>query len=370
MGRAAYMSELREAIQTKKVKEKPEYELLEVWEPIQIPVRWRQRVEVKREGEVVSVHWREYPGLVTYTPGDVLHPLWRAVNEWEREEWENLSEEKLKELGVFRKNGQFSIQVISKIKDLPAAARQRIRHIPASLIARERKKFVLAGNARLIGGFATKLNNLVNEFLKTEKPSLELIERASTEFTQTYWLLERSRTSLKRRALEDIQLALQGKFWEIAARGAQVSADLLNQRVRDYEMAFKSIELGGKWLGLILDIERRFRNCYNRLGQLGMRLEKLLRESPTIGPTQLLPIANEAYGIWTYLQKEVHFNPYYQRLQEDDFRHLQNVVKHAEDRKGQTVLNLIKNATGKLEAVAIGGKVTRAELRKEKETLF
>jgi hypothetical protein len=101
-----------------------------------------------------------------------------------------------------------------------------------------------------------------------------------------------------------------------------------------------------------------------------MRLEELLRENSALGPAQLLPIANEAYGIWIHLQKEIHFNPYYQRLQEDDFQRLQNVVKRAEDGRGKTVLNLIKNAAAKLEAIAIGEKVTRAELKRKKEALF
>jgi len=374
MARAVYLAELREAIKTGKIKERPGYELLEVLEPIQIPVRWKEKIVVRRKGVIIGTHYREYLGVVVFNPGDVLHPLWREANEWEREEWKNLSEEKLRELGVFKKDSQFSIKIISKIKDLPAAVRQRTRHIPDSLTSRERKKFVLAGNAQQLREFAANLNNLVSEFLRTEKSRPELLEKASIELTQTCQRLEGSRTSLKRKALEDvrlaIQLARQGKFWEVSAETSQAVGALLNQIVKDYAMAFKSIELGEKWLGLMLDIERKFRNCYNRLGQLGMRLEEFLRGGPVLGPAKLLPIANEAYGIRTYLQKEVHFNLYYQRLQEDDFRRLQNVVKRAEAGRGQTVLNLIKNATAKLEAVAIGEKVTRAELRRKREALF
>lgn len=368
MARAVYWVELQEAIQKGKIRENLKYDLLEVWEPIQFPVRWKQKSKKKNEGGIV--YWREYIGLVAYNPGDVLHPLWRATSEWENEEWGSFSEERLKELGAFRKNGQFTVQIVSKIKDLPAAVRQQIRHIPASLIERERKKFVLAGNARLLGEFALRLNNLVNEFLKAEKAKSELIEKSSAEFAKTYQALERGRSSLKRKAREDIQLALQGEFWEIAARGAQVSTDLLNQRVKDYEVAFKSVELGEKWLGLMLDIEKKFRNCYNRLGQLGMKLEELLKGGSTIRPAQLLPVANEAYGIWAYLNREIHFNPYCQRLQEYRFQRLSRVKDHAGAGRATTVLNDIKEATARLEAIAIGEKVTRAELRKEKETLF
>lgn len=314
--------------------------------------------------------WREYLGFVTYNPGDVLHPRWRKASAWEEEEWRGLPEEKLRDLGVLRRNGELSIQIVEKIVDLPAAVRQRIRHIPASLIGRERKRFVLSGNAQLLRDHATRLNNLVNQFLERPRVSPELMERASIELTRTYQLLERSKTSWKRKALEDIQLASQGKFWEMPGRTTQVSADLLNQRALGYEMASKSIELGEKWLGLMIDSERRFRWCYNLLGKLGMRLQDLLRVGEELSPAELRPIAQGAYGILNHLNQHVHFDPYYRRLQAPEFQRLSRVQIHAEAGKGKTLLNSIKNATAKLEAVAIGEKVTRAELRRKRETLF
>jgi hypothetical protein len=43
---------------------------------------------------------------------------------------------------------------------------------------------------------------------------------------------------------------------------------------------------------------------------------------------------------------------------------------HAEAGRGKTVLNSIKLAAAKLEAVAIGERVTWAEARKKREALF
>ena len=137
-------------------------------------------------------------------------------------------------------------------------------------------------------------------------------------------------------------------------------------RVRDYEIAIKSVELAEKWRDLMDLIERRFRDAYNRLGQLAEKLQNLIISGREMKPQYLLPIANEAYGIWKFLTENIpNFNPYYQRLQADEFQRLSRVVIHAKAGKVKTVFNDIEEATAKLEAVAIGEGVTRAELKKK-----
>ncbi len=371
MARDAYWAEFQEVIRKGLAREISEYEIIEVRVPIQIPVRWKEKAKVIRGGQVIETVWREYPGFIEYKPGEVLHREWRPASEWEVEEWKGLSEEKLRELGVFRKDGEFSIQMVEKIKDLPAAIRQRGRHIPSRKIARQRKKFVLPGDTQLLAGYAGRLSRLLQEFLETYKPSSQLMEKSSLELIQISQLLEGSKTSLKRRALEEIQLARQGRFWEIPARAGQAATNLLNQRIADYEIAMKSIELAEKWRNLMADVEKRFRNCYNRLGELGENLQSLLIKGRSPQPGNLLPIANEAYGIWKHLTERVpNFNPYYQRLQEPEFKRLSRIVLHAQAGRAETMFHDIEEATAKLEAVAIGEKITRAELRKEKEVLF
>ncbi len=84
-----------------------------------------------------------------------------------------------------------------------------------------------------------------------------------------------------------------------------------------------------------------------------------------------MPIANEAHGIWKHLTENVpRFNPYYSRLQAPEFQRLSRIILHAEKGKAETVLNDLMEAAAKLEAIAIGERVTQAELRKEKETLL
>jgi len=368
---AAYWVEFQPVIQKGMAREIPEYNAIEALVLIPILVHWKTKCQVIWEGKVIKEYWRDDWGLVKYQPGEVLHREWRVANEWEVEEWKDLPEEQLKELGVFRKDGEFSIQIVEKIKDLQAAIRQRGRHIPARKIARKRRKFVLAGDAQSLSSYASRLSALLQEFLKSPKPSPQLMERVSLELTQISQLLEGSRTSLKRRAQAEIQLALQGKFWEVSARAGEALSDLLNQRANNFEIAMKSIELAEKWRDLMADIERRFRDCYNRLGRLGEKLQNLLASSQPLQPKDLLPIANEASGIWKHLTERVpNFNPYYQRLQEPEFQRLSRVVIHAQEGRADTVFNDIEEATAKLEAVAIGEKGTRAELRKKKEALF
>lgn len=327
----------------------PKFEAIEMLSSVAIPLSWR-----KKE--------RECAGTVTYSPGEVLHREWRPASQWEIEGWRNLSDQTLKDLGVFRKNGEFSVLIIEKIRDLPSAIRQRGRHIPARKVARIRKKFVLAGDAQILAQYAGRLTRLLEDFLKNQKPSPQLMEKAAQEIGQLSLLLEGSRSSLKRKTLDEIKLAQEGKFWQISVKTSQAISLLLEQRANDYEIAMKSIELAEKWRGLMVEIERRFRDCYRRLGQLGEKLQKY--------PDNLLPIASEALGIYKHLSEQVpNFNPYYERLQSSEFQRLSRVLEHARAGKAETVLNDIMEATAKLEAVALGEKPTQSELQRRGKEL-
>jgi len=370
---AAYWSEFfQSAIEKGLAKLVPEYNVIEALSPIPILVYWKKRFEVTSDdGKVVKEYWRDYWGLVEYKPGQVLYQRWRPASDWEIEEWRNFPEEKLKELGVFRKGGEFSVQIVEKVIDLPAAIRQLGRHIPAEKIARPRKEFILAGDARLLADYAGRLDTLLQDFLKSPRPNSQFMERASREFGQISQILERGRTYLKRKASGEIRSAQQGKFWEVTAQTSQAIADLLKERAEDYEIAVKSIEMAEKLRDLMVKIEQRFRNCFYRLGQRGEQLQKLLISGEKIESKDLLPIANEAHGIWKHLTENVpRFNPYYSRLQAPEFQRLSRIILHAEKGKAETVLNDLMEAAAKLEAIAIGERVTQAELRKEKETLL
>jgi len=273
-------------------------------------------------------------------------------------------------LGVFQQQRVFSIQIVEKIKDLPAAIRQRARHIPARKIARRGRRFVLAGDAQTLVAYARRLSGVIQDTMLDQRPAPQAMEQTSLELAQISLEFERSKTALKTRAREEIALAIQGRFWEVPAMAGQAMADLLQERVRDYEIAIKSVELAEKWRNLMADIERRFRNCYRRLGQLGQRLQETQISGAVIEPRELLAIAQEAHGIWTHLQEPTfNFGPYYHRLREPDFQRLSRVLEHAQEGRARTVLNDIELAVAKLEAVAIGEKPTRVELSRGREIL-
>ncbi len=368
---AAYWIEFCEAIKQGKARKIPEYDAIEVLSPILILVNWRKKCQVVFEGKIVKGYWREDWGLVVYKPGEVLHRQWREASEWEVEEWEILSDEELKEKGVLRKDGAFSVRIVEKVVDLPAAIRQMGRHIPAERIAMVRKEFILAGDAQLLALYAARLSGFLQSFLERRKPSPELIETASPELGRISQLLEKSETALKRKAQREISLALQGKLWEIPAKIGRAIADLLEQRAKDYQIAMKAIETAEKWYELTLKIERKFRSCYNRLGQLGKKLQESLVSGAAIQPRDLLSIANEAHGIWKYLEENTpKFNPYYSLLQAPEFQRLSRIKSHAEEGKAETVLNDIREAAAKLETVAIGERVTGAELQETQGQLL
>jgi len=360
--RAAYWREFKKLamIDTKMAKEWPEYEIIELSGPVRVPVRWKEKV-TRKGGKV----WQEHLDLAVYRPGEVFHREWRKASAWEVEEWNGLSKEKLGALGVFKKDGEYSIQIVEKIKDLRAAIRQRCRHVPGRKIGRIQPKFELLGDAKLLEYYVYRLTALVQKFLQTKMPD----EESSQELGQLALGLERAKSELKRHALFEIQRAQeQQKLWKLPVHASQAATDLLQERAKDFEIAVSTLKLAEKWLRLMRGIERKFRNCYQRLGKLGQKLQKEILKGGEVSPNLLLPIAGEAYGIWKYLREQIpNFEPYYSRLQEPEFQRLGRVLEHAKQERAKTVYNDLEGAVAKLEAIAIGEKPTRAEISRQKE---
>ena len=373
MTRAAYWQEFNDlAITTGMAKVVLDYQLIQVREPVRIQVRWKENRVRKPRGQDPQIVWVERQGVTEYLPGKVLRCKERPAVDWEVEEWRNLSDEELQRSGIYRQGNHFSIQIVEQIKDLPAAVRQRQRHILASEIGRTRRSFVLGGNAQQLASYASQLNLLVQRFLQ-DQGSDQILTDTSKDLARLTLRLERSRSELKKSALDEIVLAQQqGRMWEVAARTSQAAAFFLQERARAYETAVKSLELAEVWLRLLQDIERRFRNCYRRLGQLGQRLQNLIEQGQgQVSPDQLLAIAREAHGIWLHLMERVpNFDPYYSRLQEPEFQRLSRVLEHAQAGRASTVYNDIEQATSKLEAIAMKERPTIAELAEERARLL
>jgi len=359
---AAYWREFHlEAILPGLARELPEYEVIEVLAPLGIGIPIRSKYKTKK-GE-----WKERFATAEYQPGQVLHKEWRAASEWEAEEWAHLSLDGLRELGVFRKGDTFSVQIVEKIQDLPAMARQRSRHIPASKIARRQRSFTIPGDAEMLAGYAQRLTSITQLLLQSR--TSQQGDLNSQELSQLTLELEGSRSRLKRLAMQEISFAQQGRFWETSIRTGQATVYLLQERARSYEIALKTLELAEKLLHLMGDIERRFRNCYRRLGQLGEQLDPLLHQAHP-DSQRILSIAKEAQGIWIHLTENVpRFNPYCERLQAPQFQRLSRSVEHARQDKAGTLFNDIKEAAAKLEAVALKERPTKAEVARQKAAI-
>lgn len=367
---AAYWSEfLKEAIRTNLAREIPRYNVIEALALIKILVDWKERHQLVDGDRIVKEWWTEGWGFVIYKPGQVLYRKWRPASGWEIEKWKDLSQERLKEFGVFRKNGVFSVEIVEKVVDLPAAIRQLGRHIPSKKVARTREKFTLLGDAPILAQYASRLTKLLEESLENQKPSSQLMKKTSQEMDPFSRLLERSKSSFKRKISQELKLAQEGKFWQIQTKTSQAISLLLEQRAEDYEIAVKSIESAKKLRELMTKIDRRCQGGYNRLGHLGEELQNRLINNPP-SQKELVFIAKGADAVRIYLKKNIpNFEPYYSRIQAPEFQGLSRAVEYAEAGKGDMVLNDILKATAKLEAVALGERPTQSELKQMKEEL-
>ncbi len=370
--RRAYRWQLDGDIRIGAFKEFPDEQLIavvlpEVWES---SLR-TQKIKRKFKGENGQVHaredWQTYEAVTVYKRGEVLHTILRRANEAEKEGWKNLTEEKAKELGIIRRGEELWVPVVMKIKEgLRAGARQRIRHIPASLVERRGRRFVIAGDARKLAGYAERLEETIRPLLKATPPSREFLEKASDEFLQTWSLSERRKTWLVKKAREEMVLARrEGKFWQMAAHGGAALEALLEERARKYEMAARSYNLGVKWVGLDEETSQKFRYADDGLTRLGMRLDQFEMRGETPKPDDT--ITKEALGIYRYLinAEGSHFDPYCERVWSNEFQALQEIPELAQEGKWwPTISNIIRNATAKLEVLAKGERISEAEIRR------
>ncbi|MBU2578492.1 hypothetical protein KKA69_06770, partial [Patescibacteria group bacterium] len=369
--RSAYVWQLDELIQSGEFREFPDKELIAVLVPEKkITSIRKQKIRRKFKGkdgeEYYREYLREYEAVSIYKRGEALHIISRKGNEGEKEEWKKLSEEELRQKSIIQRNGKFWVLVVMKIEEgLRAGARQRIRHIPASLVERRGRRFVIAGDARKLAGYAERIEETIRPLLKATPPSPEFLEKASDGFLQTWSLSERGRTWLMKKAREEMMLARQGKFWQMASHGGAALEALLEERARKYEMTVKSYNLGVKWAALDEETSQKFRYAYDGLGRLGMRLDQFEMRGETPRPDDT--ITKEAIGIYHYLIKAEgsHFGPYCERVWSDEFQALKEVPELAQEGKWwPTISNIIRNATAKLEVLAKGERISEAEIRR------
>lgn len=317
--RAPYLFQIDELVKESKIKPIGK-RLFAVLEPLTVEVSWRKRDKKYRQKRKLK-------------PGIVLQGRWRVLTVEEREDWKDLLpvERKAKHLEEFSK-GRFMVLIVEQIKDLRAAARRSLRHIPGNLIARKvevekGKTMLLAGDVQIIKKCSNIIDSIVAEFLQAKKVSPKITKGTIVK-------LEKISTSLKN-TMVDIELQV-----------------------------FIHIKKAEFYLEIMQDMETKTRFCFTRLTQLAINLQKLILENQ-LTPEQLIKIAGEAKGISLYLEKEILFEPYYSRVHSREIRSLQKTVKHARADKEETVLNSFKRAIAKLEAIAIGERPDETELKQK-----
>jgi hypothetical protein len=370
--RQANRYQFDELIETNQVKEFPHLSLMAVLkkEGVKVEVFWRKRIKRKVKGEEKE-YLREYRTVNLYPRGVLLYSHWEDVSPEEAEDYQELSEEELKRRRIFRKNGKFSILRVMRIEDLPKGIRQRKRHIVRSLIGMRGKGFELLGDAKILARYADRIGDIIKPLLGIKPPSSEFMSRASQEFLQDWQMLERRRTWLIRQAREEILLARQGKFWEMAAHGGKALSVLLEERARKYEMAVSSWLLGEKWQVLYEETRQKFRDAYQRLGRLTMRLAEQVEQWKRGGAKPSMRISEEMHGIYLYLvnAEGSYFDPFCERIQSDEFQALGKVLTWANEDKWERIVRSANQAHAKIEAIAKEEIPTAVETQRGKEML-
>lgn len=196
MRRAPYFFQIEGLIAENKIKRVDN--LLAVLEPVKIEVCWKKDD-------------KEHQVEVDLIPGIVLHPRWREATKEEKEEWKDLSPEELLARKVIRRNRKLLVLRIEQIKDLRAAMRQTLRHIPATLVARQvkigKEEVFLAGDTYVIDDCITKLNELIADFSRARKISSRLTENVIKRLTRIGQTLEENRGIYIKEALVSIKNA-------------------------------------------------------------------------------------------------------------------------------------------------------------------
>jgi hypothetical protein len=347
----AQIEELETAGMVKFFKKHNIYAVLAVQE---IPIYW------KKNG-------RECQEIDTLTPGMVLYPRPRGLSKWERE----LSEEEEKLFGINLEWNQ--VRVVYRFPDLWGAIRQRGRHIIDNLIERriplnKETEAIIPGEAKRMKDLSLLLNDFTNRFLR-ERITPQLEKSFFKEISPVHQELETARDEFKVKATQLLEEALEEKGVKRAAKSAEALAKILNRWVEVIEIVSNSLKQAENWLLLCREIEMKVSWAYKRLAKLAEELSEMSGFGQSPQPAKLKEIANEFWGILIYLNREVLFNPYYQRVGTPEVQNLAKAKKYAKEGKEKKILNLAKQTLSKLGAIVLKEKPTSTEILRRKRSL-
>jgi len=332
------------------------YDVLAVRVEIKVLNRWPE--DNRREGFILE-------------PGVVLHRKWQGFTKKEKETFASLSEDGLRDL---KASSQFKkIQVTEVIRDLGAGLRQSFRHIPRQLNYLKEdveKKEIVKGEAVALADLVEKADRVILVFIRPEKFGPKAIQRAINQISLLRLGLERAANAYKREAARHWEFAQklvrEGRRAEAALEMARANLKLVQRRAQISAEVNSSLEHGEKRMNLYLRLSDEIERAYDQLTEMIIRTQKakdLKDRGRTPSPEEVLSIGKEGSEIRLRLKAICAFKPFYGRVESEEVRALDYLLKHAQAGKIDTILNSFKKARAKLEVLVKGEIPTEEEIR-------
>ena len=311
-------------------------------------------------------------------PGVVLHRKWQGFTKKEKEAFTSLSERggggelmNLKVSPHFKK-----IQVTEVIRDLGAGLRQSFRHIPRQLNYLKEdaeKKEVIKGEAVALADLVEKVDRVSLVLIRPEKFGPKAIQRAINQIGFLHLRLQGAANAYKGKAAQHWglaqKLAREGKKAEAVLEMAKANLRLAQRRAQISAEVDSSLEHGEKRMNLYLRLSDEVSRAYNQLTELIIRTQKakdLKDNGRTPSPEEVLSIGKEGSEIRPRLKAICAFNPFYERVESEEVRALDYLLKYVQTGRINTMLNSFKKARAKLEVLVKGEIPTEEEIRELK----
>jgi len=354
--RAPYEAQIKELERRGKVKFIADYNIYAVLKAIEVRVRWW-----RKDG-------KERQELDQLMPGMVLYPRPRPLNKWEKK----LPEEEKETSGFNLERNQ--VWVAYRYPDIWAAIRQRGRHIVDSLtekkvVINKEIEVTIPGEAQRMKNFALTLNDLTQRFL-VEKITLQLRENLSQGVFPIYQELEGTKDEFKVKAAQLLKQAIEGKKTEIPVKLAEAVAKVLNRWAEVLGIVESCLRQAESWLLLCQAIEIKISWAYRRLAELNKDLSEISFSRKPSSLAKLKAIGDELGGILIYLNQEVLFDPYLQRIKDPAVQNLVKAKQYAEIKKVKPMRNLTERALAKLQAIVLREKPTITEIKRKRQALL
>ena len=287
------------------------------------------RPAIRRKGG--APYFIEVEEEVPIEKGLLLAPYWRKANPAEQWRLDSLSEAEARAWGVSRADGEVRIRLLSHLRDIHAAIRQSLRHVPRHVIGQEVR---LPGKTLALPGRLRALADLGEEFLNLNAGIAELTNLHPTAAGEVLENLSRlcGRVAAAVKECEALPPAA-GPQGPAAAALARVLVDL--------KIAVKYLRRAE----CLIAFDNGLRE---KIGWGYERLMEILAEAGGGGLSG--PAVVRAQDVYTFLAEQVHINPYYaERIASPEFQRLAQAGRRA----ARTALNYVKAAAYKLEAVAL-----------------